>query len=355
MMGRGHRRRICHRLAALTIVAAMTFSACTMEVTESVTEAPGTEAASHQTGEGSSGEESEGDSTEPSETTQEVTTAEPTTEEETTTEEDLPPQIRGTQDIVVEVGGTVSYKKDVFVEDDHDPFPTLEIDNSQVDLNTPGDYPVTYRSTDSAGHTSQVIIHVHVVEPETEPVDPMATEEEIEKMHRLAGNWLKECTWEDMSETEELWAIFWYVKNNLKYVNGTDKTSWVHEAIRGFEECNGDCFTYFSVLKALLEEAGYETVDVTRLGGEVRHFWSMVKYKDAWYHIDSCPRSEQHGKYWYCFLRTDGQLAEFTEIWGEGYYYVFDQSLCPRTPEESLHLIYNINGEGHEYYDEDYE
>ena len=158
-----------------------------------------------------------------------------------------------------------------------------------------------------------------------------------------------------MSESEELWTLFWHVKYNLKYSGDSDKENWVKEAIRGFKEGNGDCFTYYSVLKALMEEAGYETVDMTRLGGETRHFWSMVKYKGEWYHIDSCPRSAEHGKYWYCFLRTDAQLAEFTEIWGEGYYYVYDQSLCPRTPEESLHLGYEINGEGHSHYDEDYE
>ena len=351
-----YKRGLCCRLAAMTLAVSMVFSACSMDVTESVTEPQSTTEAFES---GTEDPVESDDETEPTEapvetTTEEVTTEEPATEPETTTEPDLPPRIRGAKDITVEVGGTVSYKKDVFVEDDHDPFPTLEIDNSAVDLNTVGDYPVIYRSTDSAGHTSQVIIRVHVVEPETE-IDPIATEEEIERMHQLARYELKECTWEGMSTLEELWEIFWHVKYNMRYVNGTDKTSWVHEAIRGLEEGTGDCFTYYSVLRALLEEAGYETIDVTRLGGETRHFWSLVKYNDEWYHIDSCPRSQEHGKYWYCFLRTDAQIAEFTEIWGEGYYYVFDQSLCPRTPEESLHLKYDINGEGHEYYDEDYE
>ena len=351
------KRSLCCRLAAMALVTSMAFSACTMDVTESVTEPlSSAEESAQETGPGESEEGSEDESSgEPEETeAPETESTEEVTTEEMTTERDLPPRIHGAKDITVELGGTVSYKKDVWVDDDHDPFPTLEIDNSAVDLNTPGDYPVIYRSTDSAGHTSQVIIRVHVVEPETE-IDPTTTEEEIEEMRRLARIALQECVWEDMSQTEELWEIFWHVKNEMQYVNGTDKTSWVHEAIRGFEEGTGDCFTYYAVLKAMLEEAGFETADVTRLGGETRHFWSMVKYNDAWYHIDSCPRSEEHGKYWYCFLRTDAQLAKFTEVWGEGYYYVFDESLTPRTPEESLHLGYEINGEGHEYYDEDYE
>ena len=41
----------------------------------------------------------------------------------------------------------------------------------QVDLNTAGVYPVTYRAEDSAGNVSKVIIRVYVVESETE-VDP---------------------------------------------------------------------------------------------------------------------------------------------------------------------------------------
>ena len=355
MRGRRLKHRgICCRLAAMALVTSMTFSACTMDVTESVTEPVNSaEAVSQETGPGDPGGSSEADGSEagPTEAPAIETTEEVTTEEEST-EPDLPPRIYGAKDITVEVGGTVSYKKDVWVEDDHDPEPELVIDNSAVDLNTAGVYPVIYRSTDSGGHTSQVIIRVHVVEPQT---DPVATEEELETMRQLAHAALEECVYGGMTDLEELWAIFWHVKYNMKYVNGTDKTSWVHEAIRGFEEGTGDCFTYYAVLRALLEEAGYETIDVTRLGGETRHFWSMVKYNDNWYHIDSCPRSAEHGKYWYCFLRTDAQLAEFTEVWGEGYYYVHDESLVPRTPEESLHLDYDINGEGHEYYEEDYE
>lgn len=350
MMRRGRKNRgLCFRLAAMALAASMTLSACSMEVTESVTDPENTAEVSVQdTTEDNSGETE----TEPSEEPETEPVTEAPVTEEPTTELDMPPRIFGTRDITVEVGGTVSYKKDVWVEDDHDPFPTLEIDNSEVDLNTAGVYPVTYRATDSAGNVSQVIIRVYVVEPETE-IDPAATEEEIARMHQLARNALDECTWGGMSSSEELWAIFWYVKYNMKYVNGTDKSSWVHEAIRGLEEGTGDCFTYFSVLKAMLEEAKYETVDMTRLGGETRHFWSLVKYQNEWYHIDSCPRSADHGKYWYCFLRTDAELAHFTETWGEGYYYVFDESLSPRTPEESLDLGYDINGEGHDYYDED--
>ena len=357
MMKRGRKNRgLCCRLAAMTLAASMVLTACSMEVTESVTDPENTAGVSteitgdSQGGEASSGEDAD-DAPLPEETTEEPVTEEPTTEE-ISTEPDFPPRIHGTKDITVEVGGTVSYKKDVWVEDDHDPFPTLEIDNSAVDLNTVGVYPVTYLAVDFAGNVSKVIIRVYVVEPETE-VDPAATEEEIEYMHQLARNALSECTWGGMAPSEELWAIFWYVKNNMNYVNGTDKSSWVHEAIRGFEENTGDCFTYFAVLRAMMEEAGYETVDMTRLGGETRHFWSLVKYKDQWYHIDACPRSPEHGKYWYCFLRTDKELAEFTETWGEGYYYVFDESLSPRTPEESLDLGYDIDGEGHEDYDED--
>ena len=354
----------CAGLAALVLSISLLLSACSIPVpaaqqsTEEATPQPSeygvaevddTTEAPQETEAGSVPQTTEAEAAATASAAQtESPAAEPT--EETTREhrDVMPPRISGAQDITVEEGGTVSYKKGVTVTDDQDPDVKLEIDNSAVDLNTPGDYPVVYSATDAAGNTRRVRITVHVTQK-------IATEEDFEKLHRLAKNELDAFTWDGMSDLEELWAIFWHVKYNMKYVNGSDKTSWVREAIRGFEEGTGDCFTYYAVMKALLEEAGYETVDMTRLGGEARHFWSLVKYKDNWYHIDACPRSADHGKYWYCFLRTDAQVAEFTEIWGEDYYYVYDESLCPRTPEEPLHLDYDINGEGHDYYDEDYE
>ena len=116
-------------------------------------------------------------------------------------------------------------------------------------------------------------------------------------------------------------------------------------SIRGFKERTGDCFTYYAMLKAMVTSQGYETIDVQRVEGyETHHYWSLIKWRDNWYHIDSCPRSEEHMKYWYCFLRTDAELAWFNNQVGEGYY-DYDESLYPRTPEQKLNTGRDIDGD----------
>ena len=131
-----------------------------------------------------------------------------------------------------------------------------------------------------------------------------------------------------------------YVSEHIEYISHSDKDSWVREAIRGLDEGVGDCFTYYSAMRAFMEEAGFETIMVQRVGGETQHFWSLVKVRGEWYHIDACPRSEKRKRYWYCFLRSDEELLRFGE--GEdnyadiNYYYKFDTSLYPASGTDKL-------------------
>ncbi len=278
--------------------------------------------------------------------TEPVTTEPATTEPETeatTAADTVPPVIEGVKELTVEVNSSISYKMDITVTDDRDPEPKLSVDNTAVDLRIEGDYPVVYYAEDADGNISAAETVVHVVKPTVDP------DNEAE-MRQLARDAVAECVSEDMSELEKLYNIFWYIKYNMKYVNESDKSNWVAEAIRGFYECYGDCFTYYSVARAMLDEAGFKTVDITRLGGETQHFWSMVCYNGEWYHFDTCPRSAEHGKYWYCFMRTDEEVEQFTEDWGEGYYYVYEKSLAPESAKEKLQHGYEINGEGHDGY-----
>ena len=73
-----------------------------------------------------------------------------------------PPVIEGVKDITAYIGETVSYKKDVTVTDNMDQNPTLDIDNSKVNLNKAGTYEVVYTATDSAGNTSKETLNATV-------------------------------------------------------------------------------------------------------------------------------------------------------------------------------------------------
>jgi len=231
-----------------------------------------------------------------------------------------------------EVGGTISYKQAVEVTDDMDPAPSLSVDSSLVDLETAGTYNVIYTATDASGNSASLTCPVTVKAAETQ-----APEEGEAEMRQLARDILDSFLNPGMTELEKINAIYWWVKEDMVFVGTSNKDSWVSEADRGIREGTGDCFTFYAMTRALLDEAGIENLPVERLGGESHHYWNLVKYNGQWYHLDSCPRSEEHYGKWYCFLRTDAELAWFGENCVD-YYYVFDHSLYPASATEALNL-----------------
>ena len=163
--------------------------------------------------------------------------------------------------------------------------------------------------------------------------------DEYKEMTKLAKRVIDESTSDSDSDLYRIYNTYWYIKNRIKYTGSSNKDNWVKEAVRGFKEYRGDCFTHFAMFKALLRTMGFETIDVTRIGGETRHYWSLVKYEGGWYHIDSCPRDIYRDKYWYCFLRTDEELIEWDKKQDDAKgYYKFDSSLVPASATKKLNL-----------------
>ncbi len=74
----------------------------------------------------------------------------------------MPPDITGARDITIGVGRKPNYSADLIVTDDKDPNVKMVIDDSRVNLNEPGTYPVIYRATDAAGNVREVEIKVTV-------------------------------------------------------------------------------------------------------------------------------------------------------------------------------------------------
>lgn len=238
----------------------------------------------------------------------------------TITDDEIPPEITGVTDKTVYLGDTVSYKKGVTVTDNKDKKVELKIDNSKVNLNKAGSYTVTYSATDSAGNTTTVNATVTVKESIVS----------MDELNEMAQGILDDITTSDMSKEEIAYAIFQYTKAHIAYTGHSDKSDWVAEAYRGITNAVGDCFTYFAVSQALLNQAGIENMEVNRVGGTTKHYWSMVNLGDGWYHFDSCPNKD-HRK---TFMLTDAEAEELTEIRGNNYY-TFDNSKYPKTPEEN--------------------
>ncbi len=192
------------------------------------------------------------------------------------------PVIDGLHTVHVVVGNSVSYKKGITVTDDLDPEPLLEADSSQVDLNTVGRYPITYKATDASGNTTEAEAEVNVKEP-TE-----ATEENID---RLAEEVLSQILKEGMSEYDKAKAIFNWV-HSIGYVDQSNHDDPLEAAYDGLYRRRGDCYTYAITSQVLLTHAGITNILVEKIPTKRRHFWNIIDIGEGWHHFDACRRSD---------------------------------------------------------------
>lgn len=234
----------------------------------------------------------------------------------TVIEDTTPPVIDGAKDMSVAVGNTISYKRGITVTDDYDENPVLTIDNSAVDLNTPGNYTVTYVATDASGNQSEVEITVQVKRPSVE----LATEEMV---NAEADKVLAQITTPGMSQYEMAQAIFNWVHNKIAYSDHTPKTNWVQGAYRGLVERKGDCFVYAMTSKCLLTRAGITNMDIEKIPAASRHYWNLIDLGDGWYHFDATRRRDGATFFYW----TDAQLMEYSNAHNGSHNY--DPSLYP--------------------------
>ena len=71
-----------------------------------------------------------------------------------------PPVIYGTADQKVLIGGTVSFRKNVWAEDARDGSVNVTVDSSAVNLNAVGVYPVVYYASDASGNTATATAYI---------------------------------------------------------------------------------------------------------------------------------------------------------------------------------------------------
>ncbi len=260
---------------------------------------------------------------EPGDTTSADTATEDTTSEDTTTEDTTAPVISGAKDLTVTKGDTISYKSGVTVTDDTDPKPALSIDNSAVNLDTPGTYEVTYTAKDAAGNVSTVTIKVTVKEKETVSTDK-------QELYDKADAVLAEIITDDMDEIHKCYAIWHWVRTHVPWYAGSVESDPVDQALKGLAGNPGDCYTDAVTYQVLLDRAGFETVFMQRSPGIGFHYWVMVKIGDNWYHSDPAPIYKDQ---FVCFLGTDAQLKWFSEEMRPNYY-THDTEGIPTTPDE---------------------
>lgn len=214
-------------------------------------------------------------------------------------EEDLEkPVIKGAEDLRVIIGSTVSYKKNIVVEDNCPEGLKLTVDSSAVNLSQAGEYPVIYTATDYAGNSTSVTVTVSV---RPRVYDP-------NEVNAMADAVLSNILTDGMSQMDKAQAIFNYVTRHIAYISDSDKSNSVRAAYEGLNDKKGDCFVYASTAKVLLTRAGISNMDIEKIPAKTLHYWNLVDVGDGWLHFDTTPRKDHPT----IFLWTDAQLMDYS-------------------------------------------
>ncbi|MGP1612824.1 MAG: transglutaminase domain-containing protein [Catonella sp.] len=238
-------------------------------------------------------------------------------------EDTKPPIIKGVRNLTMYIGSPFSYREGVSVTDNQPGGTALMVDASGVNPKKEGIYKVFYRSEDKAGNKAEKGAEVIVRKSDKSHVAEVA---------KYVKDTLEEITKKDMTELEKLDKIFEFCHTKINYTGYSDKSNSIEAAYNGFRTRTGDCFTYYAVSEALISGAGFENIMVTRDGGSSDHFWNLIKYKDKWYHFDTCPLAGAGS--FRAFMIGDLELAEFSKDYGKANpmhkdYYNFEKNAYP--------------------------
>lgn len=228
------------------------------------------------------------------------------------------------EELKVNLGQSVSYRKNVTATDDRDGEIAFRIDSSAVNLEEEGTYTIVYTATDSSGNTTTVERKIHVM-------STLVVNQEL--VDEMAKEILAKILTEDMTPHEKIKKIYNHVRYNMSYSHSTE-TEIPEAAYKAMTKRRGDCYNYFAYAKVLLDNAGIDNIPVERYGGKTSHFWLLVNVGTGWYHYDTTPQSEEDP--FRCFMKTDEQVKAYARRRSDGRrdYYDIDYSKYPELATE---------------------
>jgi hypothetical protein len=226
--------------------------------------------------------------------------------------------------LVVNIGQSVSYRKDVTATDDRDGNLNFTIDASAVNLEAEGTYVIVYEATDKSGNVTRVEREIFVSEKlvvNAELVDEMA--------QAILDKIIKD----DMSDHDKIFAVFMYIRKNVAYSSSKEKDI-LSAAYKAMVYKRGDCYNYFALAKVLLDQCGIDNLPVERYKGRSSHYWLLVNIGTGWYHYDASPQSAEDP--FRCFMKTDKQVNAYARSRQDGRrdYYQIDYSKYPELATE---------------------
>lgn len=247
-----------------------------------------------------------------------------------------PPVIHGISDKTYYIGSKVSYMTDVYATDFSGQEIDVEVDKSQVNTSQPGSYIVYYKAVDSDGNETIEEATFTFIEEETQEVKVNSSYSTLDEVVAAV---LQDITDNSMSKGQKARAIYKYAHTKIGYAGNsyTQSSEWQDEAFEALKVIkkngyvSGDCFTYASVDRALLEGMGAECIWVDNQGARSGdHSWVLCNLGTGWYHFDSTRMYDGFE----CFMLTDSQVQDYINRGNS--IYRRDMSAYPATPSEEF-------------------
>ncbi len=228
------------------------------------------------------------------------------------------------EELTVNIGQSVSYRKGITATDDRDGELTFTVDATGVNLEEAGTYSILYEATDKSGNTTKVERKIHV--SATLVINQELVEEKVQEV-------LAEIITDGMSAHEKITAVYNYVRKHVTYSSSSEKDI-LSAAYKAIVKGKGDCYNYFALSKVLLDQCGIENLPVERYNSKSSHYWLLVNIGTGWYHYDPSPQSAQDP--FRCFMKTDAQVKAYAEGRSDGRrdYYQFDETKYPARATE---------------------
>lgn len=224
------------------------------------------------------------------------------------------PTIIGTHDIDVMVGSeSVSYRDGIIVTDDFCENPSLTIDNSAVDLNHVGNYPITFTATDDVGNSTSVTVKVHVISIDTAIMSDAETQAYVDEAYRMAQEIVDDIIYDYDTDVVKAMKIFYWVHKNISFILSTPQyDNWAVAAINTFTKRYSSCYGAWACCKAMLDVCGIDNICVVRTvtnNWDNYHYWCLVYLNGEWYHCDAQKYFNGAAPAGYfCFMMTDWEI-----------------------------------------------
>jgi hypothetical protein len=235
---------------------------------------------------------------------------------------------------------TVDYWDLVSVGDAKSSIASTEIDDTQVNLNKIGVYPVILSASDEAGNSVSLTRNVNVVKETTYYTMKSLNDPLNSKADAFVDAVIAEIITAEMTQTEKLRAVYDWLLNEMVYQTDVSHDYAIDTynkmddyALLGFTKFKGHCFHYASMAALLIDTMDLE---MTLVEGEgysstaeshyVIHFWIMVKVDGHYVHFD--PLYEylylKYSTHKDFFLVSDSDIYDLTHRW--------DTRLYPTSP-----------------------